>query len=52
MLTLSSFISVSSVVSELRASGMFEELSLKADENEHSIEMHLPFIAKAMERCD
>ncbi|XP_062502128.1 protein MEMO1-like [Corticium candelabrum] len=37
------------VVSELRASGMFEELSLKADENEHSIEMHLPFIAKAME---
>lgn len=34
---------------ELYTSGQFEEMSLLTDEDEHSIEMHLPFIAKVME---
>lgn len=29
---------------------MFERMSLQTDEDEHSIEMHLPYTAKAMER--
>lgn len=28
---------------------MFEEMTLHTDEDEHSIEMHLPFVAKVME---
>ena len=28
---------------------MFEEMTLQTDEEEHSIEMHLPFVAKVME---
>ena len=28
---------------------MFERMSLQTDEDEHSIEMHLPYAAKAME---
>ena len=38
------------VNSELLATGEFEKMSKKTDEEEHSIEMHLPFIAKVMER--
>lgn len=34
---------------ELYASGMFETMSIDTDEDEHSLEMQLPFIAKAME---
>ena len=37
--------------SELYATEMFEEMSVSADEDEHSIEMQLPYIAKVMERC-
>jgi predicted class III extradiol MEMO1 family dioxygenase len=29
---------------------MFEMMDLRTDEEEHSIEMHLPYIAKVMER--
>lgn len=29
--------------------GQFEWMDLDTDENEHSIEMHLPYIAKVME---
>lgn len=39
-----------SVNEELYASGPFETMSIDADEDEHSIEMHLPYIAKVMER--
>jgi AmmeMemoRadiSam system protein B len=39
-----------SIYSELKATREFEQMSLETDENEHSIEMHLPYIAKAMER--
>ena len=35
---------------ELVASGLFEIMSIKTDEDEHSIEMQLPYIAKVMER--
>lgn len=37
------------VYSELSASGKFESMSVQVDEEEHSIEMHLPYVAKAME---
>ncbi|KAJ7631041.1 MEMO1 family [Roridomyces roridus] len=33
-------------ISQLRATGKFQSLSLKADEDEHSLEMHLPYIRK------
>ena len=33
---------------ELRSTGAFEVMSLQTDEDEHSIEMHLPYIAKMM----
>ncbi|KAA0195594.1 Memo family protein [Fasciolopsis buskii] len=38
------------VYDELKGSGEFSQLSLEQDEDEHSIEMQLPFIAKVMER--
>ena len=40
----------SSVNEELYANGHFETMSIDTDEDEHSIEMQLPFIAKVMER--
>ena len=41
---------VCAVYSELYATGLFEEMSVSTDEDEHSIEMQLPYIAKVMER--
>ncbi|XP_075226694.1 protein MEMO1-like [Lycorma delicatula] len=37
------------VYADLDATGQFERMSLDVDEDEHSIEMHLPYIAKVME---
>lgn len=37
------------VVRELAGGGVFEWLDLEDDEREHSIEMHLPYVAKVME---
>ncbi|KAJ3609910.1 hypothetical protein NHX12_022004 [Muraenolepis orangiensis] len=37
------------VYADLWKTGMFERMSLQTDEDEHSIEMHLPYTAKAME---
>ncbi|ENN81117.1 hypothetical protein YQE_02485, partial [Dendroctonus ponderosae] len=37
------------VNNELENTGEFEWMDLDTDENEHSIEMHLPYIAKVME---
>lgn len=34
------------VYDELYKTGLFEEMSLGTDEDEHSIEMHLPYVAK------
>lgn len=35
---------------ELFATGKFSWIPKKADEDEHSIEMHLPYVAKVMEK--
>jgi predicted class III extradiol MEMO1 family dioxygenase len=40
------------VYAELDAAGQFDRMSLDVDEDEHSIEMHLPFIAKVMEEYE
>jgi len=37
------------IYSELQAEGAFERMSVSTDEDEHSIEMHLPYVAKVME---
>lgn len=37
------------VYQQLRDTDLFEEMSLQADEDEHSIEMHLPYVAKVMD---
>ena len=42
--------SLFSVYGELEATNAFETMSTQTDEDEHSIEMHLPYIAKVMER--
>ncbi|KAF9499706.1 UPF0103-domain-containing protein [Pleurotus eryngii] len=39
-------------INELRATNEFEDLSLKADEAEHSLEMHLPYVRKIFEGQD
>ena len=36
----------SAVYSELKSSGKFEDMSISVDEAEHSMEMHLPYLAK------
>ncbi|KAL2919763.1 hypothetical protein HK105_200680 [Polyrhizophydium stewartii] len=38
------------VVGTLAATGLFETMSRRTDEDEHSIEMHLPYIFKVMSR--
>ncbi|XP_031567969.1 protein MEMO1-like [Actinia tenebrosa] len=37
------------VTEELMETGLFEKMNRSTDEDEHSIELHLPYIAKAME---
>jgi len=39
-------------IEELRATGKFAKLSVQADEDEHSLEMHLPYIRKVFEGQD
>ena len=38
------------VCRELESTGKFSRMNKKVDEDEHSIEMHLPYIAKVMQR--
>lgn len=38
------------IYDELYATNMFEEMSLQTDEEEHSLELQLPFIVKAMSK--
>ena len=38
------------VYKELQGTGFFEWMNLETDEDEHSIEMHLPYIAKVFEK--
>lgn len=40
----------STVTEELMETGLFEKMNRSTDEDEHSIELHLPYIAKSMER--
>jgi len=40
---------VSTVYDELRATGRFEDMDLSVDEAEHSMEMHLPYLAKVFQ---
>lgn len=37
------------VYNDLQATGLFDQMSISTDEDEHSLEMHLPYIAKVME---
>jgi len=37
------------ICQELHNTGAFDTMSISTDENEHSIEMHLPYVAKVME---
>ncbi|KAK4741547.1 hypothetical protein SAY87_025135 [Trapa incisa] len=37
------------IIEELKATGKFESMNLQVDEDEHSMEMHLPFLAKVFE---
>lgn len=39
------------VVEELYRTGKFEQVDREADEDEHSIEMQLPYIVKMMAGC-
>lgn len=41
--------SLVSAVKELRATGEFQEMDIQTDEDEHSIEMHLPYVRKVFE---
>lgn len=36
-------------IAELAATGKFSKMDLQTDEDEHSIEMHLPYIRKMFE---
>lgn len=36
-------------IQELRKSGAFSDMELGTDEDEHSIEMHLPYVRKIFE---
>jgi len=35
-------------ISELKATGKFDNMSRSTDEDEHSLEMHLPYIFKML----
>ena len=37
------------VIKEIRAMGKFEMMDLRVDEAEHSMEMHLPYLAKVFQ---
>jgi predicted class III extradiol MEMO1 family dioxygenase len=39
----------SPVIKEIRAMGKFGMMDLRVDEAEHSMEMHLPYLAKVFE---
>lgn len=37
-------------IQELRNTGKFSEMEVQTDEEEHSIEMHLPYVRKVFEK--
>jgi predicted class III extradiol MEMO1 family dioxygenase len=36
-------------INDLKATGQFKEMDIGTDEDEHSIEMHLPYVRKVFE---
>lgn len=49
MFSLWLFLTNSPVIKEIRALGKFGMMDLRVDEAEHSMEMHLPYLAKVFE---
>lgn len=47
--SLFGFLMDSPVIKEIRAMGKFGMMDLRVDEAEHSMEMHLPYLAKVFE---
>jgi hypothetical protein len=45
----SSFTSLFAAIDELKETGQFSDIDLDTDEDEHSIEMHLPYVRKIFE---
>ena len=43
---------LSTAVKKLAETNLFSEMSLQTDEDEHSIEMHLPYVRKIFEGCE
>ena len=43
---------LSTAVKKLAETNLFSEMSLQTDEDEHSIEMHLPYVRKVFEGCE
>jgi AmmeMemoRadiSam system protein B len=50
--TLVSVLTFNKAIDELSRTGKFEVMSRSTDEDEHSIELHLPYIRKAFEGLD
>jgi predicted class III extradiol MEMO1 family dioxygenase len=40
---------ICAAIKELRASGNFIDMNIQTDEDEHSIEMHLPYVRKVFD---
>jgi MEMO1 family protein len=40
---------VHTAIDELRATGSFGDMDIRTDKDEHSIEMHLPYVRKVFE---
>lgn len=40
---------LSTAIAELRSTGDFSDMEIGTDENEHSIELHLPYVRKIFE---
>ena len=47
--SLSSVASLFAAIDELKKTGQFSEMDQGTDEDEHSIEMHLPYVRKIFE---
>jgi AmmeMemoRadiSam system protein B len=50
--TLSTLTNNDLAIEELKSTGKFETMSLSTDEDEHSIELHLPYVRKIFEGMD
>lgn len=46
---IQAYVCILTVIEELKATGKFELMDIRVDEAEHSMEMHLPYLAKVFE---